>query len=150
MYTCDSREDRKGEVGWPFLVPPIPDCTMTRKVHVTIQVRTHATRRDYDHLHALHSYTLPYLSVPSCTLIPSTSTTSKPNMDPGSTCYTVVHDDLFESPTASELRNALQKGSDEVKLETMRRIIVGTLNGQTYVRCSSCRCLWMPWCGKEP
>lgn len=53
-------------------------------------------------------------------------------MNPASTCYTVVHDDLFESPTATELRNALQKGSDEVKLETMRRIIVGTLNGQTY------------------
>ncbi|KAI9638983.1 ER to Golgi transport-related protein [Dioszegia hungarica] len=53
-------------------------------------------------------------------------------MDPSSTCYSIVHDDLIESPNASELRNALQKGSDEVKLETMRRIIVGTLNGQSY------------------
>ena len=60
-------------------------------------------------------------------------------MNPASTCYTVVHDDLFESPTATELRNALQKGSDEVKLETMRRIIVGTLNGQSYVRSASLR-----------
>lgn len=31
-----------------------------------------------------------------------------------------------------ELRNALQKGSDEVKLETMRRIIIDTLNGHTH------------------
>lgn len=55
-------------------------------------------------------------------------------MNPSSTCYTIVHDDLLESPTAAELRNALQKGSDEVKLETMRRIIVSTLNGQSHVR----------------
>jgi hypothetical protein len=58
-------------------------------------------------------------------------------MDPSSTCYSIVHDDLIESPNASELRNALQKGSDEVKLETMRRIIVGTLNGQSYVSSGS-------------
>jgi coatomer subunit beta len=54
-------------------------------------------------------------------------------MDPSSTCYAIIHDDLVESPNANELRNALQKGSDEVKLETMRRIIVGTLNGHAYV-----------------
>ncbi|KAL0247175.1 hypothetical protein I308_104210 [Cryptococcus tetragattii IND107] len=47
-------------------------------------------------------------------------------------CYTIVHDDLLESPSINDLRNALQKGSDEVKLETMRTIIVGTLNGQNY------------------
>lgn len=51
------------------------------------------------------------------------------------TCYTIIHDDLLDAPSAQDLRNALQKGSDEVKLETMRRIIVGTLNGQSYVRC---------------
>ncbi|KAK4685797.1 coatomer subunit beta, partial [Tremellales sp. Uapishka_1] len=51
-------------------------------------------------------------------------------MDPSATCYTIVHDDLLETPSTQDLRNALQKGSDEVKLETMRRIIVGTLNGQ--------------------
>jgi coatomer subunit beta len=56
------------------------------------------------------------------------------NMNPSSTCYTIVHDDLVDAPTSQELRNALQKGSDEVKLETMRRIIVGTLNGQSHVR----------------
>ncbi|WWC73739.1 uncharacterized protein I206_107711 [Kwoniella pini CBS 10737] len=51
-------------------------------------------------------------------------------MNPSSTCYTIVHDDLIDAPSSQELRNALQKGSDEVKLETMRRIIVSTLNGQ--------------------
>ena len=54
-------------------------------------------------------------------------------MNPSSTCYTIVHDDLLDAPSSQELRNALQKGSDEVKLETMRRIIVGTLNGQSHV-----------------
>ena len=54
-------------------------------------------------------------------------------MTSSSTCYTIVHDDLVDVPSTQDLRNALQKGSDEVKLETMRRIIVGTLNGQSYV-----------------
>lgn len=54
-------------------------------------------------------------------------------MNPSSTCYTIVHDDLLDAPSSQELRNALQKGTDEVKLETMRRIIVGTLNGQSHV-----------------
>lgn len=54
-------------------------------------------------------------------------------MSASSTCYTIIHDDLLDNPNSQDLRNALQKGSDEVKLETMRRIIVGTLNGQTYV-----------------
>ncbi|WWC95784.1 hypothetical protein V866_002650 [Kwoniella sp. B9012] len=51
-------------------------------------------------------------------------------MNPSSTCYTIVHDDLIDAPSSQDLRNALQKGSDDVKLETMRRIIVSTLNGQ--------------------
>ena len=54
-------------------------------------------------------------------------------MSANTACYTIVHDDLVEGATSPELRNALQKGSDEVKLETMRRIIVGTLNGQSHV-----------------
>lgn len=54
-------------------------------------------------------------------------------MSASTACYTIVHDDLIEGATSPELRNALQKGSDEVKLETMRRIIVGTLNGQSHV-----------------
>jgi hypothetical protein len=52
-------------------------------------------------------------------------------MDPNSTCYTIVNDDsLLDSgaaPSIPDLRNALQKGSDEVKMDTMRRVIVGTL-----------------------
>ena len=54
-------------------------------------------------------------------------------MNPSSTSYTLVHDDLVDTQSTQDLRNALQKGSDEVKLETMRRIIVGTLNGQAHV-----------------
>lgn len=59
-------------------------------------------------------------------------------MDPNLTCYTIVNDDsLLDSgsaPSIPDLRNALQKGSDEVKLDTLRKVIVGTLNGQNYVR----------------
>lgn len=77
------------------------------------------------------------LSAFDCFKHPSTG--SHCAMDPSSTCYSIVHDDLLESPNAAELRNALQKGSDEVKLETMRRIIVGTLNGQSYVSLKRCR-----------
>ncbi|KAL1408249.1 coatomer subunit beta [Vanrija albida] len=53
-------------------------------------------------------------------------------MDSSATCYTIIHDDLIDAPSSQDLRNALQKGSDEVKLETLRRIIVGTLNGQSH------------------
>lgn len=65
-------------------------------------------------------------------------------MNPSSTCYTIVHDDLVDVPTSQALQNALQKGSDEVKLETMRRIIVGTLNGQSYVSHSFWRLVTAP------
>lgn len=50
------------------------------------------------------------------------------------TCFTVVFEDPSELPTTQELRNALQKGTDEVKLETLRKIIVATLNGSPHVR----------------
>ncbi|KAJ9095248.1 hypothetical protein QFC21_005614 [Naganishia friedmannii] len=61
-------------------------------------------------------------------------------MDNTTPCYTIVNDDSLDgmstgahgTPTSMELRNALQKGSDEVKLETMRRIIIDTLNGHTH------------------
>ncbi|KAI5450154.1 coatomer subunit beta [Naganishia albida] len=60
-------------------------------------------------------------------------------MDPTAPCYTIVNDDSLDgmsgahgTPTSMELRNALQKGSDEVKLDTMRRIIVDTLNGHNH------------------
>ena len=50
------------------------------------------------------------------------------------TCFTVVFEDPSELPTTQELRTALQKGSDEVKLETLRKIVVATLNGSPHVR----------------
>lgn len=46
--------------------------------------------------------------------------------------YTVVAPDLGNDGielSTQDLRLNLQKGSDEVKLETLRRIIVSTLNG---------------------
>ncbi|KAI0778629.1 coatomer protein [Trametes elegans] len=44
-------------------------------------------------------------------------------------CYTLVYEDSSETPTTQELRTALQKGSDEVKFDTLRKIIVSTING---------------------
>ena len=48
-------------------------------------------------------------------------------------CYTVVTEDNTETPTTQDLRSALQKGSDEVKLDTLRKIIVSTINGNPQV-----------------
>ncbi|KAH9982287.1 coatomer beta subunit [Lactifluus volemus] len=47
------------------------------------------------------------------------------------TCYTVVYEDSSEAPSTQDLRNALQKGSDEVKIDTLRKIIVLTINGNS-------------------
>ncbi|KAI0652316.1 coatomer protein [Trametes meyenii] len=44
-------------------------------------------------------------------------------------CYTLVFEDSSETPSTQELRSALQKGSDEVKLDTLRKIIITTING---------------------
>ncbi|KAG0152330.1 hypothetical protein CROQUDRAFT_649710 [Cronartium quercuum f. sp. fusiforme G11] len=44
-------------------------------------------------------------------------------------CYTLVHDDAQDQYGPQDLRAALEKGTDELKLETLRRIIVSTLNG---------------------
>ncbi|KAF7970467.1 hypothetical protein HWV62_23875 [Athelia sp. TMB] len=44
-------------------------------------------------------------------------------------CYTVVFEDSSESPSTQELRASLEKGTDEVKIDTLRRIIVATING---------------------
>ncbi|PCH34145.1 coatomer protein [Wolfiporia cocos MD-104 SS10] len=44
-------------------------------------------------------------------------------------CYTIVYEDSSETPSTSDMRSALQKGSDEVKLDTLRKIIVSTING---------------------
>jgi coatomer subunit beta len=49
-------------------------------------------------------------------------------------CYTVVYEDSSEAPSTQDLRNALQKGSDEVKIDTLRKIIVLTISGNAQVR----------------
>jgi len=55
------------------------------------------------------------------------------NADPIS--YTLIADDGHSSlASTQELRQALEKGSDEVKLETLRKIIVSTINGVPHVR----------------
>jgi coatomer subunit beta len=48
-------------------------------------------------------------------------------------CYTVVYEDNAEAPSTQDLRNALQKGSDEVKVDTLRKIIVLTISGNAQV-----------------
>ena len=53
---------------------------------------------------------------------------------PESICYTIVYEDSAETPTTQELRSALEKGSDEVKLDTLRKIVVSTINGNAQVR----------------
>lgn len=42
----------------------------------------------------------------------------------------VLEDDTSSQPTVQELRTALEKGSDDVKLDVLRKVIVSTLNGQ--------------------
>jgi coatomer subunit beta len=44
-------------------------------------------------------------------------------------CYTVIFESSAEYPSAAELRSNLEKGSDEVKLDTLRKIIISTING---------------------
>lgn len=44
-------------------------------------------------------------------------------------CHTIVFESSSDYPSSQELRSALEKGSDEVKLETLRKIIVSTING---------------------
>ncbi|EJD48341.1 coatomer beta subunit [Auricularia subglabra TFB-10046 SS5] len=43
--------------------------------------------------------------------------------------FTVVFDDSGEMPSTQELRQSLEKGSDDAKIDTLRRIVVATLNG---------------------
>jgi coatomer subunit beta len=50
-----------------------------------------------------------------------------------SICHTVIFESTSDYPSSSELRSALEKGSDEVKLETLRKIIVSTINGNPQV-----------------
>lgn len=42
-----------------------------------------------------------------------------------------------EMPSTQDLRFALEKGADDVKLDTLRRIIVATLNGSPQVSLKS-------------
>ncbi|KAF5352861.1 hypothetical protein D9756_006222 [Leucocoprinus leucothites] len=44
-------------------------------------------------------------------------------------CHTVVFESSAEYPSVQELRSGLEKGSDEVKIETLRKIITSTING---------------------
>ena len=50
-----------------------------------------------------------------------------------SSCYTVIFESTAEYPSAAELRSGLEKGSDEVKIDTLRKIIVSTINGNPQV-----------------
>lgn len=49
--------------------------------------------------------------------------------------FTLVWENASEEmPSTQELRQALEKGSDDVRLDTLRRIITATLNGSPQVR----------------
>jgi len=48
-------------------------------------------------------------------------------------CYTVILNDGTEMPPTQDLRQALEKGTDEVKIETLRRIVIAVLNGTQMV-----------------
>ncbi|KAG6813715.1 hypothetical protein H0H92_008123 [Tricholoma furcatifolium] len=48
---------------------------------------------------------------------------------PDSSCYTIVLESSAEHPSTAELRSGLEKGSEEVKLDTLRKIIISTING---------------------
>jgi coatomer subunit beta len=47
--------------------------------------------------------------------------------------FTLVADEGDLGYQTQDLRAALEKGTDELKLDTLRRIIVSTLNGQPQV-----------------
>ncbi|OZJ02582.1 hypothetical protein BZG36_04188 [Bifiguratus adelaidae] len=45
-------------------------------------------------------------------------------------CYTVIHhDDSTEQMSVQDFRNALEKGSEDVKIETMKKVLATMLNG---------------------
>jgi hypothetical protein len=48
-------------------------------------------------------------------------------------CYTVVFEDSSEHPTTQELKSALERGSEEVKIDTLRKILVQAINGNPQV-----------------
>ncbi|KAI9189188.1 coatomer subunit beta [Blastocladiella emersonii ATCC 22665] len=48
-------------------------------------------------------------------------------------CYTIIRPvDSAEAPTVESLKAALDKGSDEVKVATMKKVLRGMLSGETY------------------
>lgn len=55
-------------------------------------------------------------------------------------CFTLVADEGDLGYQTQDLRAALEKGTDDLKLDTLRRIIVSTLNGQPHVRPHASRC----------
>jgi coatomer subunit beta len=48
-------------------------------------------------------------------------------------CYTIVFEGSSEYPSVQDLRSALERGSDEVKIETLRKILVQAINGNPQV-----------------
>ena len=52
-------------------------------------------------------------------------------------CHSVVFEDSTEYPSMQELRTGLEKGTDKVKIETLRRILVSTINGNPQVSLES-------------
>lgn len=54
--------------------------------------------------------------------------------NPDAASFTLVWENASEEmPSTQDLRQALEKGSDDVKLDTLRRIITATLNGSPQV-----------------
>jgi coatomer subunit beta len=47
--------------------------------------------------------------------------------------FTLVADEQSDMATTQDLRAALEKGTDDLKLDTLRRIIISTLNGSPHV-----------------
>ncbi len=65
----------------------------------------------------------------------TSSTSSSTTMaSSDSSCYSVVFEDSSETPTTQDLRTSLEKPNDDVKFDTLRKIIVATINGNSQVR----------------
>lgn len=56
--------------------------------------------------------------------------------------FTLISEEVETLATSQDLRAALEKGTDELKLETLRRIIISTLNGNPQVSKLCCRMNW--------
>ncbi|KAM0751934.1 Coatomer, beta subunit [Meredithblackwellia eburnea MCA 4105] len=54
------------------------------------------------------------------------------NASTGALAFTLVADEQDMLHSAQDLRAALEKGTDELKLDTLRRIIISTLNGNPH------------------